>query len=468
VGHARAVVVFDVVYRFLRSLGYEVSYVRNFTDIDDKIIKRSREEGIPAAEVAEKYIAAYYEDFAPLGLLPPKAEPRATAHIAAIIALIERLIEKGYAYVGGRDVFFSVKRFPGYGKLSHRDPDELLAGARVEIDERKEYAGDFALWKGAKEGEPAWESPWGPGRPGWHIECSAMAMAHLGETFDIHGGGLDLKFPHHENEIAQSEAATDKPFARWWMHNGFVTIDAEKMSKSLGNFFTVREILAKVKPEVLRYFLISSHYRGPVDFSFQRLTESQQALERFYSTLARVYALELPTHGVPPHVPGPGDPPPHGAEGAAAEAWTSLASLGDRVREALEDDFNTAQAIGQVFETVRALNVFLADPAAEGPTPFTDLLARMARLTFEGIGDVLGVLRSDPGDFLRGDALPVPEPEIERLIAERNAARKGKDFARADAIRSELASKGIVLEDGPKGTAWKRGESPVSGERPGS
>jgi cysteinyl-tRNA synthetase len=230
----------------------------------------------------------------------------------------------------------------------------------------------------------------------------------------------------------------------------------------------VREILAKVKPEVLRYFLISSHYRGPIDFSFQRLTEAQQALERFYSTLSRVYALELPGHGAPPHVPGPGDPPPHGAQGAAAEAWTSLASLGDRVREALEDDFNTAQAIGQVFETVRALNVFLADPAAEGPSPFSDLLARLARLTFEGIGDVLGVLRSDPEDFLRGEAPPVPEPEIERLIAERNAARKGKDFARADAIRAELASKGIVLEDGPKGTVWKRGETPVPGDRPGS
>ncbi len=466
VGHARAAVVFDVIYRFLGSLGYEVTYVRNFTDIDDKIIKRAREEGISADDVAEKYIAAFHEDFAPLGLEPPTSEPRATRHLGEIVALIERLIGKGYAYVGGRDVFFSVKRFAEYGKLSHRDPDDLLAGARVEIDERKEYAGDFALWKGAKEGEPSWDSPWGPGRPGWHIECSAMSMAALGETFDFHGGGLDLKFPHHENEIAQSEAATGRPFARWWLHNGFVTIDAEKMSKSLGNFFTVREILAKVRPEVLRYFLISSHYRGPVDFSFDRIAESRQALERFYATLARVAALELPAHGKAPHLPGPGDPPPQGATGAAAEAWTSLAGLADRVRESLEDDFNTAQAIGQVFETVRALNVFLSEHGDE-PTPFTDLLARMARLTFEGIGEVLGVFRSDPQAFLRGDTPPIPEGEIERLIAERSAARHARDFARADAIRADLAARGILLEDGPKGTVWKVAGGPAAEEQAG-
>jgi len=466
VGHARAAVVFDVIYRFLGSLGLEVSYIRNFTDIDDKIIKRAQEEGISATQVAEKYIAAFHEDFAPLGLEPPTAEPRATQHVGEIVALIERLIAKGYAYVGGRDVFFSVKRFPDYGKLSHRDPDELLAGARVEIDERKEYAGDFALWKGAKEGEPFWDSPWGPGRPGWHIECSAMSMAALGETFDVHGGGLDLKFPHHENEIAQSEAATGRPFARWWVHNGFVTINAEKMSKSLGNFFTLREVLAKVRPEVLRYFLISSHYRGPIDFSFDRMAEARQALERFYATLARVTALELPSHGKAPHLPGPGDPPPHGATGAAADAWTSLSGLGDRVRGSLEDDFNTAQAIGQIFECVRALNVFLAAHGEE-PTPFTDLLARMARLTFEGIGEVLGVFRSDPQAFLRGDALSIPEAEIERLIAERNAARKARDFARADSIRADLAARGILLEDGPKGTTWKAAGTAAAEERAG-
>jgi len=457
VGHARAAVVFDVIYRFLRSLGYEVDYVRNFTDIDDKIIKRAGEEGVSTEALAEKYIDAFKEDFGPLGLLPPRVEPRATEHVAQIIALIEKLIARGHAYLGGRDVFFSVKRFPGYGRLSHREPDELLAGARVEIDEKKEYAGDFALWKGAKEGEPAWDSPWGPGRPGWHIECSAMATAHLGETIDIHGGGLDLKFPHHENEIAQSEAATGKPFARWWIHNGFVTIDKEKMSKSLGNFFTVREILSKFSPEVLRYFLISSHYRGPLDFSLDRLTEARQALERFYGTLAKIEALALPAHAAAPNLPGPGDPPPRGAAGAAADAWVSLASLSDRVRDAMEDDFNTALAIGQVFETVKSLNIFLTehDHGQAGPTPFTDLLARLARLTFEGIGEVLGVLRSDPETFLKGAGAAVDSQRIERLIAERAAARKEKNFARADAIRDELAAEGVLLEDGPKGTTWR-------------
>ncbi|MDP3937740.1 MAG: cysteine--tRNA ligase [Deltaproteobacteria bacterium] len=464
VGHARAAVVFDVIYRFMRSLGYEVDYVRNFTDIDDKIIRRAGEEGIATEALAEKYIEAFRDDFEPLGLLSPRLEPRATEHLAQIVALIERLIAGGHAYVGGRDVFFSVKRFPGYGKLSHRETDDLLAGARVEIDEKKEYAGDFALWKGAKEGEPAWDSPWGPGRPGWHIECSAMATAHLGETIDIHGGGLDLKFPHHENEIAQSEAASGKPFARWWLHNGFVTIDKEKMSKSLGNFFTVREILSKFTPEVLRYFLISSHYRGPLDFSFDRLTEARQALERVYGALAKINALSLPGHAAPPNLPGPGDPPPHGASGVAADAWNSLASLSDRVREAMEDDFNTAQAVGQVFETVRAINIFLAevDRGQAGPTPFTDLLARLARLTFEGIGEILGVLRMDPDTFLRGDAAPVDSQRIERLIAERAAARKGKDFARADEIRDGLADEGVLLEDGPNETTWKFGK-----ERPG-
>ncbi len=455
VGHARAAVVFDVICRFLRSLGFETTYVRNFTDIDDKIINRAKEEGLPAREVAEKYIAAFYEDFEPLGLLAPSVEPRATGHIAEIVRFIERLIAQGFGYVGGRDVFFSVKRFSGYGKLSHREPDELLAGARVEIDERKEYAGDFALWKGAKEGEPAWESPWGPGRPGWHIECSAMSMAHLGETFDIHGGGLDLKFPHHENEIAQSEAATGKPFARWWVHNGFVTINREKMSKSLGNFFTVRDILAQFPPEVLRYFLLSSHYRGPLDFSLDRLTEARQALERFYTTLSKLYALAPPGAGAPASAPG--DPPQKGATGPAAEAWRSLAGLGARFREAMEDDFNTAQAIGQVFETVKLLNIFLAEGERgdDGDGAFTEALAGLARATFEGLGEVLGVFNGDPGVFLMGEAPPIPVDEIERLIAERVDARRGKDFARADAIRAELASKGVLLEDGPRGTTWK-------------
>lgn len=457
VGHARAAVVFDVIYRFLMNQGYDVAYVRNFTDIDDKIIRRAAEEGLSTEALAGRYIAAFHDDLNPLGLLPPGVEPRATGHIPQIIALIERLVEKGFAYVGGRDVFFSVKRFEGYGKLSHREPDDLLAGARVDIDEKKEYAGDFALWKGAKEGEPSWESPWGSGRPGWHIECSAMAMAHLGDTFDIHGGGLDLKFPHHENEIAQSEAASGKPFARWWLHNGFVTIDKEKMSKSLGNFFTVRDILAKFSPEVLRYFLISSHYRGPLDFSFDRLTEAEQALERFYGTLSRVFSLTLTNSTAAPEPPAPGDPPPEGATGSGADAWHALARLPDRVREAMEDDFNTAQAIGYVFETVKTINIFLTehDHGQAGPTPFTDRLGRLAALSFEGIGEILGVFRSDPEAVLKGEQSSLPAEQVERLIAERLAARKQKDFARADAIRDELAARGILLEDGPKGTTWK-------------
>ena len=291
IGHARANVAFDIIVRYLRHAGYDVTYVRNFTDIDDKILRRAAQEGSDYLAVSTKYIRAFHDDFDRLGLLRPDAEPKATENIPEIVALVARLVRGGKAYEVGGDVYYSVKGFPGYGKLSGKNVDDLRAGARVDVDERKNDPLDFALWKASKPGEPAWESPWGPGRPGWHIECSAMSMKHLGETFDIHGGGKDLVFPHHENEIAQSEAATGKPFARYWLHNGFVNVNNEKMSKSLGNFFTLRDVLAQFKPEVLRFFLASSHYRSPIDYSDQSLTEAKAGLDRLYRVKEKAESL---------------------------------------------------------------------------------------------------------------------------------------------------------------------------------
>lgn len=429
IGHARALVTFDVVARYLRERGYDLTFVRNFTDVDDKIIARARELGVSPSELVAVNLQAFAEDVRALGCLPPTIEPRATEHIPDMIALIERLLARGLAYVVDGDVYFSVERFPNYGKLSKRRIEDLIAGARVEVDERKRHPMDFALWKASKPGEPWWESPWGRGRPGWHIECSAMAAKYLGQPFDIHGGGADLIFPHHENEIAQSEGAHGCEFARYWLHNGLVTIGAEKMSKSLGNFMTVAEAVARAGGEATRLFVLGTHYRSPLDFAPERLDEAARALARLYETLARV---------------------DEAAPSAQAEPDASILA---EYRAAMDDDFNTARALGIVFEAVREMNR-LMDEGKPGE-------AARLRASVRAIAAVLGVGATDPQAFLAAErqrflaARGLSEEEIQARIRERAEARKQKNFARADQIRAELRARGIVLEDTPSGTIWK-------------
>ena len=451
-GHARSSVVFEVLVRFLRHRGLDVTWVRNFTDIDDKIIRRAQETGVPWLEVAERCIASFQEDMAALGLPPATIEPRATEHMPEIIDLIRRLQDKGFAYQGQADVYFRVRRFPGYGQLSGQSLDDMLVGARIEVDPHKEDPLDFVLWKGSKPGEPAWDSPWGPGRPGWHIECSAMSMRYLGETLDLHGGGQDLVFPHHENELAQSEAATGKPFARFWLHHGLLTINQEKMSKSLGNFFTVKEVLSKFPPEVVRFFLINVHYRSPLDFSDAALAEAETALLRLYTTLARLEEV-LRRH---PEVTLPAELDYYPAT-LTLEDCSRLGSLAGRFVNALEDDLNTAQALGFLFEAVRLLNRLLEEEcAAPG---YLTILYNLHRGIKE-MGAVLNLLQADPAAMVQSlrqkplDLAVSPE-EIEQLIAARTQARKDKDYAKADAVRKELLDKGILLEDTPQGTIWR-------------
>ncbi|WP_018717798.1 cysteine--tRNA ligase [Arhodomonas aquaeolei] len=422
-GHARAMVVFDAVVRHLHRLGYDVTYVRNITDVDDKIIRRAAETGEAPEALTRRFTAAMHEDADALGCLRPDLEPRATGHMAAIIAMIERLIERGYAYAADNgDVYYSVARFEGYGRLSGERLEDLRAGARIEPGEAKRDPADFALWKAAREGEPSWPSPWGAGRPGWHIECSAMSTAALGPHFDIHGGGLDLKFPHHENEIAQSEAACGTTYANYWMHNGHVRINDEKMAKSLGNFFTVRDILAEHAPEVVRYFLLSSHYRSPLNFTPESLAEAASGLERLYLAVR--------------------DLPPVAAQDD--EDWRA------RFDAAMNDDFNTPGALAVLFELARAVN--RAREAGERRTEgLGALLAELA-------GD-LGLLRESPEAFLKrggGNGDGPDDDEVVRLIEARTQARRERDFARADAIRDELQAAGVVIEDGPEGTTWRR------------
>ncbi|QVL48632.1 MAG: cysteine--tRNA ligase [Thiocapsa sp.] len=427
-GHARVMVVFDVVYRYLRALGYEVTYIRNITDIDDKIIRRAAEAGEPMQALTERFIRAMHEDSEALGILPPTDEPRATAHMDEILAMVGTLIEKGLAYVAENgDVYYAVARFAGYGKLSGKDPLDLRAGARVEVDEAKRDPLDFALWKSAKPGEPAWDSPWGPGRPGWHIECSAMSTCALGNHFDIHGGGADLQFPHHENEIAQSEGATGETFVNVWMHNGFVRVNEEKMSKSLGNFFTVREILQRFRPEEVRYFILTSQYRSPLNYDDEHLEQARAALTRLYTAL----------RGVPDLAPEAVD--------------TSVAApFAERFHAAMDDDFNTPEALAVLFDLVREVNRIRADDpvAAAGPA------AVLRRL-----GGILGILQEDPERYLRGraDAGGLSDAEIESLVQARIAARAAKDWGEADRLRTLLTEAGIGLEDGANGTAWRRG-----------
>jgi cysteinyl-tRNA synthetase len=424
VGHARSLVVFDMVRRYLRYRGYRVTHVRNITDIDDNIIKRAAENGEPVAALTERFTRAMHEDCAALGVEPPEHEPRATDYVAQIVAMIATLIAKGHAYqASDGDVLYSVGSFPAYGRLSGKRLADLRAGARVEVSEAKRDPLDFVLWKTAKPGEPAWDSPWGQGRPGWHIECSAMSVALLGVHFDIHGGGMDLKFPHHENEIAQTCAACGSQFANVWMHNGFVNVNAEKMSKSLGNFFTIREVLPRLRPEVMRAFVLSSHYRGPVNYSEESLVQADAALERLYLAL----------RGVPR---APAAPP-----GSASE----------RFRAAMDDDFNTAEAFAVLQDLARDLNVAKAAGAAAAGA----LAAELAEL-----GGVLGLLGCEPQQWLQTRTLRAeaaqPEPaEIDALVAARTAARKAGDYAEADRIRDRLLALGVLLEDGAQGTRWR-------------
>jgi cysteinyl-tRNA synthetase len=436
VGHARSLVVFDVVRRYLRYRGYRVTHVRNITDIDDKIIARAAANGEPMTQLTARFIAALHEDCAALGCEPPEHEPRATGYVGEIIAMIATLIDKGYAYLAADgDVLYAVARFAGYGRLSGKKLADLRAGARVEINEQKRDPLDFVLWKVAKPGEPSWPSPWGPGRPGWHIECSAMAVALLGTHFDIHGGGMDLKFPHHENEIAQSCAACGTPFVNLWMHNGFVNVDAEKMSKSLGNFFTVREVLPRLRPEVLRAFVLSSHYRGPVNYSDDNLRQADAALERLYVALRGV------------------------APAAAAAAARSAAA--ERFEAVMDDDFNTPEALAVLQALARELNVAKAAGEKAVAGAHAAELRRLAA--------VLGILGHDPEAWLQtrperaldadeAGTAPQAEPavaEIEALVAARSAARQARDFKESDRIRDALLARGVVLEDGPQGTRWR-------------
>lgn len=441
IGHARANIVFDIVYRYLQYSNYDVTYVRNYTDVDDKIINRANQQGISSKQLAEEFIQAFDEDMEALGLRKPTHEPKATEYIDRIIVLAKQLIEKGMAYESAGDVYYSVEKFPTYLKLSKRNMEEMQAGARIAPGEQKRNPMDFALWKAAKPGEPSWESPWGPGRPGWHIECSAMSSTLLGETFDIHGGGRDLIFPHHENEIAQSEGVSGKPFVKYWLHNGFVNINQEKMSKSLGNFFTIRDILKSYNPEVVRFFILTAHYRSPVDFSDQNLKEAQAGLSRFYEALQ--LAAEA-VEGVP-------------ESDVAAQEGVELEA---QFRAAMDDDFNTAQAIGHLFEGVRTINRLVAEKKFRKKA---DKVAsvRALREKIAELGDVLGLFVSDPAGWLKQQnlkglqALGLTEADLDAAIQERLQARGNKDFARADQIRDELVQKGIELLDSPAGTTWK-------------
>lgn len=430
IGHARVLVAFDVITRFLRSQGWDVNYVRNITDIDDKILNRADENGELFSDLTDRMIDAMHEDEQALGIMPPNIEPRATAYMDDILAMVQILVDNHYAYaVDNGDVYYRISRFPAYGKLSNRNPEDLLSGARVEIDKIKEDPRDFALWKGTKPGEVSWESPWGPGRPGWHIECSAMSTCCLGDTFDIHGGGPDLPFPHHENEIAQSEAATGKKYVNYWMHAGAVRVDNEKMSKSLGNFFTIREVLKKYHPEVVRYFLLSSHYRSPISYSEDNLLEAKSGLERFYTALR-------PFANVP----------------AASLDSLKGSEYYQRFVDAMNDDFNSREALAAMYDLVRDINTVGKADVEKAQTLVAELKA---------LGEVFGVLGADAEAFLQGGGLTESADDltaeaIDVMIEERVTAKKNRDFLRADDIREELLSQGVVLEDSREGTTWRR------------
>jgi cysteinyl-tRNA synthetase len=453
IGHARANVVFDVIFRYLRHSGYEVTYVRNYTDVDDKIINRANREGVDFREITERFIKEFDRDMAQLGVAIPTCQPRATEHIDDIIKIVQTLVDKGFAYPSGGDVYFDVETYKDYLKLSKRNLDDMKAGARIEIDERKNHPMDFVLWKEAKPGEPSWDSPWGKGRPGWHIECSAMSMRFLGETIDIHGGGKDLVFPHHENEIAQSEAATGRPFVKYWLHNGFVNINSEKMSKSLGNFFTIKEVLERYDAEALRFFLITAHYRSPLDFSDQNVTEAESGLDRIYSALAKIDEIIVGVSNEQLTVKKAN------LKEIEQELLEKVENFSSRFREAMDDDFNTAQVLGHIFDLVRSVNRVLAE-SGKISADLKMILAK-ARSVLDEAGEVLGIFRTRPDVYLENarerklGELGISREEIERLIEERTTARKSRDFARSDEIRDSLLARNIVLLDSPQGTIWR-------------
>ncbi len=422
-GNARPFIVFDTLRNYLEYRGYKVTFVQNFTDVDDKLIKKAKEEGITVGEIADKYIAEYFTDAEGLGIRKATYHPRATENIDAIIAIVEKLIEKGHAYEVDGDVYFSVKSDPDYGKLSHKPLDDLMEGVRKELEEGKRDAADFALWKKRKDDEIGWESPWGIGRPGWHIECSAMVNKYLGETIDIHSGGVDLVFPHHENEIAQSECANGAPFAHYWLHNGFITIDNEKMSKSAGNFFTVRDIAKKYDYEVIRFFMLSAHYRSPINFSDELMNAAKTSLERIYNCLDNLDFLLKAA--------------PEGEKDEKIVKATEDAKA--KFIEAMDDDLNTANALSAIFEAVRFVN---------GESDMTKASAQCAKETILEMGGVLGLLKKSKSEDI--------DERITALIEERQAARKAKNFKRADEIRDALKAEGIVLEDTPQGVKWRK------------
>ncbi len=430
IGNARPLIVFDTLRRYLKYLGYNVKYVQNFTDVDDKMINRANQEGITVKELADRYIAEYQTDARGLNVLEADIHPKATENIDAIIELVSKLIEKGYAYESNGDVYFSAKADVNYGKLSHQPLEDLEAGARIDVSEQKRDPMDFALWKAQKPGEPAWESPWGMGRPGWHIECSAMANRYLGTTIDIHGGGQDLIFPHHENEVAQSECANGAPLARYWMHNGYINVDNRKMSKSLNNFFTVREVSQEFDYEVIRFFMLSAQYRSPVNFSKELMEQAKNALDRLYNCLL---SLEFMAENSDLEE----------ASEHEKELFRPIAALENDFRAAMDDDLNTANAIAVLFDMVKAINT-----AFHENEPHSREILNQCSELLKKLGGVLGILNKQVSTS--------PDAEIEQLIEQRQAARKNKDWATADAIRDRLASMDIILEDTPLGVKWKR------------
>lgn len=446
IGHARSSLAFDMIVRYLRYRGLKVTYVRNFTDIDDKIIKRANEQNTSSEELANRFIDEFYTDMDRLGIDRPDIEPKATEHIPEMVALISELIDKNMAYQSGNDVYYAVDSFPEYGKLSHRNLEDMQAGARISVNEKKNNPMDFVLWKGSKPGEPKWPSPWGEGRPGWHIECSAMSRKYLGDTFDIHGGGKDLIFPHHENEIAQSEGANCCPFVTTWIHHGFVTIRDEKMSKSLNNFLTIRDLLDNYHPEILRFFVFSTHYRNPLDFSESAMQDAAAGLERLYSCVNAIDSLGSDGDDGQDPVIKPKD-------------VQKLETMEDRFQKVMDIDFNTAQAQSILFDSARILNRIIAElPAVPAQKDLTVL--RTSRDKLKELGSIMGLLTEDAATYLKAQKqqmlaeLTIDEATIDALIEERKLCREQKNWSRSDEIRDELLSHNIELKDNPEGTSW--------------